>query len=154
MKKSIIVIIEAKSKKQDPRQRIKKVSRGYAFNYLIPRKIAKVATAKKLKHLDMLYQKMSKSKDLTDNQNTKIKRGLENIGVIRIRKTCSPNKLIFGSISVQDIALKIFQLTGQKVDKQRIVIANSKQLGKYKVKIIISDNLQVSLNLHIIPKTV
>lgn len=153
MKKNITVIAKERSKTKDPIKRIQRVSMGYAFNYLIPKQIAEVATKGKVKHLNMLHDKISKNRDLAYNQNIKAKYKLKNINIILIRKQCSPSKLIFGRISEQDIATKILELTGQKVEKKQIRIIGNKKLGKHKAEIVIEENINTLLDLHILPKT-
>lgn len=153
MKKYITVILKQKNKTQDPHKRIKKVTTGYAFNYLIPKKLAEVATKGKIRHLSMLHSAISKNQNLVRSQNMKFKRKLEKAKIIHIRKKSSPSNLIFGSISEQDIISQIFQLTGQKLEKKRIAIKASKKLGKHIITVMSGDDSSISLDLHILPKT-
>ncbi len=141
-------------REKDPRQRIKEVSAGYAFNYLIPKQIAEIATRGKIKHINMLYEIASKKQDIAYNENAKIKYKLEKINSVRIRKKCSTSQLIFGSISTHDIVAQIFQLTGEKIDRKHIILADSNKLGKHTAKIKIGGSISSSVNLHIIPKTI
>ena len=154
MKKSIKVIIKKKNLNQDPTKAIKKVALGYAFNYLIPNQLAEIATQGKIKHLKMIQHTLSKEKKLIYNNNLKIKQDLEKINICHIRKTCSQNKQIFGSISEQDIAQKIFQVTGQKIEKKLITIKSIKQTGIYNCKISLDNNFTVNINLYILPNIV
>lgn len=151
MKKSITVIMKAKSK-HDPQGSIKRVSRGHAFNYLIPQQIAEVATKGKVKHLKMLQKIAASNRNLTHSQNINIKNKLDRMHAIHIRKKCSPEQLIFGSISEQDIARRISELTGQTIDKRQVVMVNNKKLGQYVAKITIEEKIDALINLCIIPK--
>ena len=154
MKKNITVIIETKSKKQDPCKNIKKVSMGYAFNYLIPKKIARVATKGEIKHLQMLQEIVSNNQHAIYSQKTKIQRKLKKIDTILVRKQCSPNQLIFGSISEQDIAKKILQLTGQTINKNQVKLSYSKKLGKYNAEVVFDEKVKTSISLYIISKNI
>ena len=154
MKKTVTIILAEKNITTNPLGRIQKVSRGHAFNYLIPKKIAKMATKGQIKHLNMLHEMISNSKNLTHKKNKIIQDNINNINTIHIRKKCGSNQLIFGSISEQDIAKHILYLTGQTIDKKQITIINSKKLGKYMARIMIKDNMEVLLSLHIIPRTI
>jgi len=154
MKKKITVIMKEGRKAQDPQELIKKVSIGYAFNYLIPKQIAEIATEGKIKHLRMLHRIASRNQDFIHDQNMKTKYKLESIRTIRIRKKCSDSQLIFGSISGQDIAGQIIQLTGEKIDRKQIMAAESKKLGKYRINIKIGDSTKASIGLHIIPRII
>ena len=154
MKKNITVIMKETSKVKDPLRRIQKVSVGYAFNYLIPKQIAELTTKGKIKHLNMLHKKISESEHLVYDRNIKMKRKLESIDTIRIRKKCSPSKLIFGSISDQDVLIKIIQLTGQAIEKKQIAVMADKKLGKHKIEITIEEKIKAAIDLHILPKTI
>lgn len=154
MKKSITVIMKKSREKQNPQELIKKVSMGHAFNYLIPKQIAQIATQGKIKHLNMLHRIASRNQGLIDAQNMKTKYKLESVSAIRIRKKCSSNQLIFGSISSQDITKQILQLTGEKIDRKQIMVIESKKLGKYATQIKIGNTIKASIDLHIIPRII
>lgn len=153
MKKSITIIMKAKNQR-DPQERIKKVSRGYAFNYLIPQQIAEVATKGKIKHLSMLQKIASSNKDLAYSQSISIKNKLDSMHAVHIRKKCSSEQLIFGSISEQDIVRRISELTGQSIDKRQVAILSNKKLGKYVARITIEEKIEALINLCIIPKAI
>lgn len=154
MKKNITVIMKASSKNHKPQDRIKEVARGYAFNYLIPQQKAEVATQGKIRHLNMLEEIMSRKENFEHKQSIEIKNRISSIHAIRIRKKCSKEHLIFGSISEQDIAKQIQELTGQTVDKKQVVVGSCKKLGKYVARIIIEDRLEASIILCIVPKMI
>ena len=151
MKKNIKVILKDK-KAQDPRKRVKKVSRGYAFNYLVPKQMAEIATKGKIKHINNLYNKISKSRDITQNQNLKLKYKLDNIGILHIRKQCSSSKLLFGSITEQDIVDQVLILTGVKISKKEISVELDKKIGIYNASIMIDENIKTLFSLNILPK--
>jgi len=151
MKKRIEVIIKKKELYKNPAQRIQKVSPGYAFNYLIPNQIAEIATKGKIKHLNLLQKKVEIQDDAIQNNNLQIKLDLEKINFLSIRKKCSQNKQIFGSISEQEIINKIFNITGQNIDKKQIRIDSIKQIGKYICKIKIDENIMTEIEIHILP---
>ena len=154
MKKSITVIMKENKKIQNPEELIKKVSLGYAFNYLIPKQIAEIATKGKIKHVYMLHAIASKNQEFIHDRNIKTKYRLERMNAIRIRKKCSDNQLIFGSISNQDIATQILELTGEKIDRRQILPFESKKLGKYFAQIKIGENTRIAVAIHIIPKII
>lgn len=151
MKKNITVILKTKNKSQSSHENIKKVSRGYAFNYLIPKKLAEIATPGRIKHLSMLRDAASQNQSLIREQNIKIKQKLGKIKIIHTRRKSGSRNSIFGSISEQDIKSEIYRLTGQKLDKKQIRIEGNKQVGKQKIIIGIEENLDTSLSLHILP---
>ena len=143
MKKQIAVIFKQKA--------IKQVARGYAFNYLIPNKIAEIATKGKLKHVTMLSNLSDQKENRRQEINLKTKNDLAKIQTIHLRKKCGNNQQIFGSISEQDIQNIIFSTTGQSIEKRQIVLKNIKQIGTYLCSILIKDELETLIKIRIIP---
>ena len=154
MKKNIKVIIQNRNLYQDPIQRIQQVSRGYAFNYLIPNRIAEIATKGKIKHLQMLQNTVSKKQDTVHNYNLKINNEIELIKVLHIRKKCGQNRQIFGSISEQEIIDKIFQITGYIIEKKQITIKPIKEIGQYICSINIENTLKPNIKVYILPQEI
>ena len=151
MKKSIEIIIKQKNK--DPLRRIKKVSLGYALNYLIPKNIADISTKRKIRHIQVINTALSKKKNETSYRDHQIKLELEQIKKLQIRKKYSPNKQIFGSVTETDITSKIFMITGQKFDKKQISIKNIKEIGLYKCEITISNSSTSNILISVLPYT-
>ena len=154
MKKSITIITEEKNKRQDPCKKIKKVSAGYAFNYLIPKKIAKIATEGEIRHLNMLQEKISGKQDAAYSQKIKLQERLKKIKSLVIRRKCSRNQLIFGSISGQDVSSRVLQLTGESVSKNQITIIHNKKLGKHYAELSLEEGIEAIVILYIVPKTI
>nr|YP_010902558.1 ribosomal protein L9 [Hypnea nidifica]WCH54413.1 ribosomal protein L9 [Hypnea nidifica] len=151
MSKKITMIL--KSDKDKPQQtKVINVTRGYAFNYLIPQNIAEVATPGKLKHLNMLKQKQKhKIKINTEKANITLKH-LTTINKITIKKKHGSKIQIFGQINEKEILKKIFEYTGYNLNKKQIHIPNIKTIGKYQIKIKLLDNAETNLSLNIIPE--
>lgn len=151
MKKQIEVIIKKKRPGQNNQQIIQKVSRGYAFNYLIPNQIAEIATKGKIKHIQMLNSLSHQKENLIHKLDLKINNDIINIQMIHIRKKCGQNHQIFGSISEHDIQEIILSTTGRKIEKKQILIQTIKQLGTYKCYIMVNDNIKTPINIRILP---
>ncbi len=151
MKKNIKIILKTKNLNKCPTQRIQKASPGYAFNYLIPKKIAEIATEGKIKHLTMVKSILEKKDNQIYKKNLKLKMDLEKINFLSIRKKCSQNRQIFGSVSEQEISNKIFNITGQNIDKKQIKIDSIKEIGTYLCKIKIDEDTNINIEMHILP---
>ena len=155
MKKSIEVIIKQKSHyAEDPIKRLKKVSPGYAFNYLIPNKIAEVATKRKIEHLKRIQKTVLKKKNQFYNNSLLIKKDLEKISILHIRKKCSQNGQIFGTISKENIVVQIFKFIGQTINKKQISVETFKKIGTYKAIIMLEHNLSAQIEINILPKNI
>lgn len=150
MKKSVEVIIKEKQT-LNPTKRIKKVALGYALNYLIPNKIAEISSKGKIKHLNMIYDIISKKENQIYYNYLKIKYDIESINTIHIRRKCSQNMQIFGSIAENDIINKILSLTGTEIEKKQINLQPIKNIGIYKLHLTFDENLNTEIELHILP---
>lgn len=151
MKKYIEVIITKNRYGQNSEKNIKKVTRGYAFNYLIPNRIAEIATKSKIKHIQMLNDLAYKKKAQINQQDLKISDSILQAQMIHLRKKCGQNQQIFGSVSEQDIQEIILNITGYKIDKKQISIETIKKIGTYICYIIINDNIKTSIKVRILP---
>nr|YP_009502074.1 ribosomal protein L9 [Porolithon onkodes]ASB29676.1 ribosomal protein L9 [Porolithon onkodes] len=146
MKKYIQVILN-----NSQPQKIEKVSRGYAFNYLIPKKIAEIATKSKIEQINLQNDLSDKKKDKFQQKNLKINRIINNIKIIHIRKKCGSNYQIFGSVTEQEIQVLISKIIKHRIDKKQIIIDQVKQIGVYLCKIIINETMKASIEIHILP---
>jgi len=95
-----------------------------------------------------------KKKDLNKNPIQRIKKvapGYAFNYLIPNQIADSQNQQIFGSISEQDIINKIFNLTGQNIDKKQIKIDSIKQIGKYLCEIRIDEDINTNITMHVLP---
>nr|YP_007878186.1 50S ribosomal protein L9 [Calliarthron tuberculosum]AGA63797.1 50S ribosomal protein L9 [Calliarthron tuberculosum] len=154
MKKTINIIVTKPHSILGPINTHKKVSLGYAFNYLIPQQFVEIATKGKLKHIKMLNNIKLKKDNQNYIHNLTIKRYLEQITKIKIRKKIGQNKQIFGSITENDIIEKIIQITGHLIEKKQIIMPNIKEIGIYNISIKIEDNIYSDIEIQILPNII
>ena len=148
MKKYIEVIVKQEKNNQKV---VKRVTRGYAFNYLIPNHMAEVPTKGQLKHLQMLDSISKHKKDQTNKLDQQINNDIMKIQMIHIKKKCGNNGQIFGSILEQDIQEIIHNTIGKKIEKKQILIDNIKQLGTYMCYISVNEKIKNTIKLRILP---
>jgi len=151
MKKNIQVIIKENNSTIGPINSIQRVSLGYAFNYLIPQKIAEIATKNKVKHYKMLDQNKNKKENQEHLHNITLKDKFEQITKINIRKKIGKNKQIFGSIVENEIIDTIYRLTGQSISKKNLRMPIIKEIGKYQLIIVLNFKIKVNLQINILP---
>nr|WCH54811.1 ribosomal protein L9 [Hypnea edeniana] len=149
-KKITIILKDEKDKNQH--EKIINVTRGYAFNYLIPQNIAEIATPGKLKHLNMLKQKQKQQIQINKEKADITLKHLNIINKITIKKKYGSKMQIFGQINEKEILKKIFEQTGYNLNKKQINIPNIKTVGKYQIKIKLLDSVEANLSLNVIPE--
>lgn len=137
--------IENLGKKGD----IVNVAKGYARNYLVPRKMALAVTSTNIKQIQIQQKALRKKleKDLMSFREQKEK--LEKITLSFVRKTSEKDSL-FGSVSVADIREEL-EKQGFTVDKKKIMLKEPiKSLGTYSVPVKIFQDEQAEITVKVI----
>jgi len=114
---------------------VKKVSDGYARNFLFKREVAIEATESALKHLESIQkvQNEHEEKERAKNQE-KLDKLMKEFFVMKVK--CGDKGKLFGSITSADIAQELSDYLGEKIEKKHIVLnGNLKELGTYEVQL-------------------
>jgi large subunit ribosomal protein L9 len=145
MKVILLKDIENLGKKYE----IKEVSDGYARNYLIPKKLAKIANEKNLKWLEKQKEKEEKKAE------EELKKIQEAASAIDGQEIIIPVKVgedgqLYESITAQRVYEKLKELGFEIKKKQILLEAPIKELGEFPVKIKFPHNLEVEIKLIVI----
>lgn len=151
MKKNITIIVKKNNPSLGGIGNIAKVRLGYALNYLIPNKIAEVATSSKIKHVEMLKSKHRQHLNRIHQTALRIQKQLEKVKKISIKKRVGDEFQIFGGITEKEICKYIWKCSGKKVQKKQINIMDIRRLGLYKIKVKIMDGIHANLKVQILP---
>lgn len=128
---------------------VKKVADGYGRNFLLPQKLAMLATPGALKQVEKIR---SQAEIRRTEQNTELK-GLANqingITVVFAAKAGETGKL-YGSITTQDVATAIQEKTRFEVKKQQIDMQPIRNLGEYTAHVRLTVDLvpEVKIIVH------
>jgi large subunit ribosomal protein L9 len=145
MKVILLKDIENLGKKYE----IKEVSDGYARNYLIPRKLAKVANEKNLKWLEKQKEKEEKKAEEELRKIQEAASAIDGQEVIIPVKVGEDGQL-FESITVQKIYERLKEL-GFEIKKNQIFLESPiKELGEFPVKIKFPHNLEAEIKVIVI----
>lgn len=141
------VILTQDIKKLGQKDEIKKVASGYARNFLIPQKLAVLATPQAIKELErrqkVLIQK-DKEKRLKAQELAQKLKELQ----ILIKAKASPAGGLFGSISAQEIVDKVKEKTGINLQTSQIELLEPiKKVGEYPIKIKILKDLEITIKM-------
>ncbi len=126
------------------------VKDGYARNYLIPQKMAVIATSSAKKVL-------AENKRQRAHKEAKIKQDAEKLAnrmtslKITIGAKASQTGKIFGSVTPLMIAEAI-QKSGYEVDRKQIVVTDDhiKEVGSYAVKVKLHKDVYVDVDLDVV----
>jgi large subunit ribosomal protein L9 len=111
------------------------VAPGYARNYLVPKGMGVPATPGILKQVERRKEK-ERQRLLEEKQQAEARKtALETVGRFTIAKQVGENEAIFGTVTSQEVAEVIQQVTGQEVDRRGITLPDIGKIGFYKAEI-------------------
>lgn len=151
MKKNVTIIIKKDTPSLGSIGNITKVSLGYALNYLIPNKIAEIATNSKIKHIEMFKSIHKRYLNRMRQTALSIQKQLGGMKKISIKKRVGDEFQIFGGITEKEILKYIWMCSGKRIQKKQINITGIKRLGLYKIKIKIIDDIYANIKVQVLP---
>jgi large subunit ribosomal protein L9 len=129
---------------------VKEVSGGYGRNYLIPKGYAQFATPNVLKKVDKLRTVEEKRQQSLNMEMADFAKKLEGLEVI-IKAKVGGQERLYGSVTAADIADYIKQLTGQEIDKRKVMLSEAiHKIGEYGVSVKLSRDLSPKLKVIVV----
>jgi large subunit ribosomal protein L9 len=126
---------------------IKDVAVGYGRNYLIPKKLAAVATSQSINQAKTQMEKRVRERARTEAEFKELAAQLEGKEVIISARTGGKEKL-YGSVTAEDIASGLQTAFGVVVDKRKIEIPESiRQVGTYPVVLRLTSDITATINV-------
>ncbi len=125
------------------------VKRGFARNFLIANKKALYASKENISQVQKIKSELTK-KDNEKKQDAKSISELINKKEYLVKKLCTENNELYGSVKPTEIAKLIFEK--DKVDVKPSMIQpvkDIKSLGKFKVKISLHSEVDVEINVKV-----
>ncbi len=126
---------------------VKEVSSGFARNYLLPKRLAVMATGGELK-------KTGNQKVIEKAKQERAKREADVLAerlatvTVNFKARVGEQYRLYGSITSADIAEAIERATGQPIDKRKIILEEPlRHLGTYQVPIKITSNLEPTVTV-------
>lgn len=114
---------------------IKSVADGYARNYLIPRKLAVIASAAARKQAEERLAAQAKRAEAERAEAQKVAEAHQNIEIVFTARAGETGRL-YGSITSGDIAERLSQELGEEVDRRRVELDEPiKELGTFDVTV-------------------
>ena len=114
---------------------VKKVTDGYARNYLLPRKLAVVATEGAVKQADAIKQAVVRREAKTRGEAEELAKLIEKV-TLTFRAKAGEGDRLFGSITSGDIVDALAREKGITVDKRKVDLDSPlKELGNHQVAI-------------------
>jgi large subunit ribosomal protein L9 len=127
------------------------VARGYARNYLFPRKLAEQATAARVAELEKRDSQRARHEAKTADEAQSIAAKLA-ATELRFEMKAGPTGSLFGSVTPTDIADELWSTSKIRVDRRKIDIDNVKRIGRYEVPIDLFQDVRVEVKLVVVPE--
>jgi large subunit ribosomal protein L9 len=127
------------------------VARGYARNFLLPRRLAEEATAARVAELRKRDSQRTRHEAKTAEQAESIAETLAKT-VLRFEVKAGPTGSLFGSVTPTDIADEIWRTRKIRVDRRKIAVDNIKRIGRYDVPIDVFQDVRVEVKTLVVPE--
>jgi large subunit ribosomal protein L9 len=131
------------------RGEVVKVADGYARNYLIPRKLALVATPGNLKQVERERVKLDLKESQEKSAAEAVAGRMSNLEIIISRKV-GETDVLYGSVTSADIAESLAK-HGFEIDKRKIVLRDPiKKLGEVTVPVKLHREVVVQVPVKVV----
>lgn len=127
------------------------VARGYARNFLLPRKLAEEATPARVAELEKRASQRARHEAKTVDEAQAIAAALEKT-VLRFEVKAGPTGSLFGSVTPTDIVDELWQKEKIRVDRRKVDTAPIKRIGRYSIPVDLFQGVRVEIRTEVIPE--
>src|SRR5213080_90577 len=127
------------------------VARGYARNFLLPRRLAEIATPAKVAELEKRDAQRARHEARSVEQGREIADLLSKT-VLRFEVKAGPTGSLFGSVTPTDIADELWSTAKVRVDRRKIETDPIKRIGRYEIPIGVFEAIRVDVKTEVIPE--
>jgi large subunit ribosomal protein L9 len=127
------------------------VARGYARNYLLPRRLAEEATSALVAELQKRESQRARHEAKTSEQAQEVAETLAKT-VLRFEVKAGPTGSLFGSVTPTDIADELWSTQKVRVDRRKIETDPIKRIGRFEIPIALFEDVRVEVQAHVVPE--
>ena len=128
------------------------VARGYARNYLLPRRLAETATPARVAELEKRADRRARQEASTFEQARELAASLEQVE-LRFDVKAGPTGSLFGSVTPTDVADEIWRVARIRVDRRKIALGEPiKKVGRYDVPVELFTDVTVPVRTLVVPE--
>jgi len=128
------------------------VARGYARNFLIPRRLADPATPGKVEEIRKRDARRTLQEARSAEQAEAIADKLRKT-VLRFEVKAGPTGALFGSVTPSDIADEIWRTRKIRIDRRKIELSDPiKRVGSFAVPVHIFEEVSVQVKTLVVPE--
>jgi large subunit ribosomal protein L9 len=128
------------------------VARGFARNYLLPRRLAEPATPARVAEVERVDAQRARHEAATFEQAQEVA-GTLAATELRFEVKAGPTGVLFGSVTPTDIVDELWQRNKIRVDRRKIDLAEPiKRIGRYEIPIEVFTDVSVEVKTLVIPE--
>jgi len=127
------------------------VARGYARNYLLPRRLAEEATTARVAELRKREAQRARHEAKTTDEAQALAKRLGSVE-LRFDVKAGPTGSLFGSVTPTDLADRLWEEHKVRVDRRKIGIDTIKRIGRYQVPIDLFQGVTVEVPTLVVPE--
>ncbi|MDI7274808.1 MAG: 50S ribosomal protein L9 [Anaerolineae bacterium] len=128
---------------------VRQVADGYARNYLIPRGLARPASAGAVRQAKELLEAQAKRAEREQSQAQDLAGQLRGV-TLTFRARAGESGRLYGSVTSADVAEEIKKQTGQTVDRRKIALEEPiRELGIYRVPIRLGGEVSAEVTVKV-----
>ena len=135
------------------RGEVVKVADGYARNYLLPRKMALLATEGNKKQIERERVKFEAKEAEERKVAEALRDRLANVEIVIARKV-GETEALYGSVTTADIA-EALAAKGFDIDRRKLQLADPiKKVGEFNIALRLHRDVPTQLKVKVVPETV
>ena len=127
------------------------VKRGYARNFLLPRRLAETATAGRVAEVRRIESARARHEARSADQAEEIAATLAKT-VLRFEVKAGPTGSLFGSVTPTDIAEELWRTRKVRVDRRKIELDVIKRIGRYSVPVHVYEGVVAEVKTLVVPE--
>ena len=127
------------------------VKRGYARNYLLPRRLAEVATPGRVAEIKRIEADRARHEARSAEQAAEIAELLGKT-VLRFEVKAGPTGSLFGSVTPTDVADELWRTRKVRIDKRKLDIEPIKRIGRYTLAVNVYEGVVAEVKTLVVPE--
>jgi large subunit ribosomal protein L9 len=127
------------------------VARGYARNFLLPRKLAEPATPGRVAELQRRDEQRARHEARTVEQANEIADVLRKT-VLSFDVKAGPTGALFGSVTTTDIVDELWRTRKIRVDRKKIGTDSIRRIGRYAIPVQVFEDVTVEVKVLVVPE--
>ncbi len=127
------------------------VKRGYARNFLLPRRLAEAATPGRVAEIKRIDEERARHEARSAEHAAEIAATLQKT-VLRFEVKAGPTGALFGSVTPTDITEELWRTRKIRVDRRKVDLDGIKRIGRYSIPIHVFEGVTAEVKTLVVPE--